>query len=213
MFTAPPCLKRRILPPSERNRRQDDSTGLKTSWGRRLPAAPFGRLVRPFFHPSSEWIVRLYPNNRRAGDTTSAKTEAEAIPPSVPLNTERYQPKQRQALSRTNPLAIATTMGFQRDESLWAHPLQYKLMVSVYLKRRTDCCPSSEWIVWLYPDNRRAGDTTSAKTEAEAIPPPVPPKTERYQPKLRQTVCRTNPLAAATTMGFQRDESLWAHPP
>ena len=72
---------------------------------------------------------------------------------------------------------------------------------------------SSEWIVWLYPDNRRAGDTTSAKTEAEAIPPPVPPKTERYQPKLRQTVCRTNPLAAATTMGFQRDESLWAHPP
>ena len=70
----------------------------------------------------SEWIVRLYPGNRRAGGTASAETGAETIPPSVPLNTKRYQPKQRQALSRTNSLAAATTMGFQRDESLWAYP-------------------------------------------------------------------------------------------
>ena len=59
-------------------------------------------------------------------------------------------------------------------------------MVSVYLKRKTDCCPSSEWIVRLYPDNRRAGGSAFASTEAETIPPPVLPNTKRYKPKLWQ---------------------------
>ena len=41
----------------------------------------------------------------------------------VPPNTKKYQPKQRQALFLTNQIAAAPTTGFQRDESLWAHPL------------------------------------------------------------------------------------------
>ena len=40
--------------------------------------------------------------------------------PSIRSNTKKYQSKQRQALFRTNLIVIASTAGFQRDESLWA---------------------------------------------------------------------------------------------
>ena len=40
---------------------------------------------------------------------------------SVSLNTRRYRLKLRQALSLTNQIVIASTTGFQRDESLWAY--------------------------------------------------------------------------------------------
>ena len=55
-----------------------------------LPPHPLAALAARIFFPykmeiipaaSSEWIVRLYPDIRRAGDIALAGTGAEAIPP------------------------------------------------------------------------------------------------------------------------------------
>ncbi len=160
----------------------------------------------------SEWIVRLYPGNRRAGGFSYTGIGTRSIPPPVPLNTKRYQPKQWQALFRTNLIAIAPTMGFQRDESLWAYPLAISFHPASIEDRKTILASGSEWIVRLYTDNRRAGGFSYTGIGTRTIPPPVPLNTKRYQLKQRQALFRTNLIAIASTMGFQRDESLWAYP-
>ena len=155
---------------------------------------PLAALGGHFSTQAASGFVRLYPGNRRAGDAASAETGAETIPPPVPLNTKKYKPKQRQAPSLTNLLAIASTMGFQRDESLWAYPPTPTLTQQPCstesksppkgasgLSSFTRTCPG-------YLGNRRAGDTASAETGSETIPPPVPLNTERYQPKQRQAL-------------------------
>ena len=176
---------------------------------RRFTAAPFGRLggqnlftykMEIIPAASSEWIVRLYPDNRRAGDIALAGTGAETIPPPVSLKTERYQPKQWQARSLTNQIAIASTAGFQRDESLWAHP---------------PVSPDTQTASGLSGFTRATGERAALplpRQDQKPSLPSVPLNTKRYQPKQRQALSRTNSLAAATTMGFQRDESLWPYP-
>ena len=45
------------------------------------------------------------------------------LPPPRSSNTTKYKPKQRQAVSCSHWIVVASTMGFQRDASLWAYPL------------------------------------------------------------------------------------------
>ena len=134
--------------------------------------------------------------------------------PSVSLNTRRYRLKLRQALSLTNQIVIASTTGFQRDESLWAYlpasPVQ--TFAPLPLRKETPSKPpeSSEWIVRLYPGNRRAGGFIFVGTETQTILLRRSPKSKRYQPKQWQALSMTNQIVIASTAGFQRDESLWA---
>ena len=116
----------------------------------------------------------------------------------VPLNTKRYQPKQWQAVCRTNPLATASTTGFQRDESLWAHP---------------PVSPDTQTASGLSGFTRATGERAilplSAQVQKLSLHP-VPLNTKKYRPKQRQARSLTNQIAIASTAGFQRDESLWA---